>query len=77
MPLTTAALPDAEVVRPRAMPAQTAATMRTVIKSLTSRTVVVISPSTTEEADVRRGSGSLVVVSECPASRKWQGFGLD
>jgi hypothetical protein len=50
--------------------------MRTVIKSLTSRTVVVISPSTTEEADVRRGSGSLVVVSECPASRKWQGFGL-
>jgi hypothetical protein len=26
----------------------------------------VISPSTTEEADVRRGSGSSVVVSETP-----------
>jgi hypothetical protein len=38
--------------------------MRAVTKSLTSRTVVVISPSTTEDVDVGRRSGSLVVVSE-------------
>ena len=36
MQLTTAALPDAEVLRQRAMPAQAAGTMRTVIKSPTA-----------------------------------------
>ena len=58
-----AALPDAEVLTPRMTPAITAARIRPVISSLTSRTVAVISPSTTDARSRARERGSGPVVA--------------